>query len=240
MSGATERAPSGLRSARRRASAEHATREDGALAEERSDPLNTVILDLPDTVWRLPLDQPDLAIQEYAGLVGQLRGLTTGRADLEALATEAVETAVREGAVLMAIVAPPDAAPAVLTGVVLDRPQGWDADTAAALRDSLEDVGGPDVRETLVVGTALGPAVIAQRVPGVEQVRDRRPLTLQLQAFIAQGEQLLLLTLACPSEVGWATHQLLFGQVVTSARAERATVPAETSEESYENHTYRL
>ncbi len=240
MSGATERAASGLRNARRRASAEHATREDGASAEKRSDPSNTVIVDLPDTVWRLPLDHPDLAIQEYAGLVGQLRGLTTGRADLEALATEAVETAVREGAVLMAIVAPPGAAPAVLTGIVLDRPTNWDADTAAALRDSLEDVGGPDVRETLVVGTALGPAVIAQRVPGVEPVRDRRPLTLQLQAFIAQGEQLLLLTLACPSEVGWATLQLMFGQVVTSARAERATIPADAPEESYENHTYRL
>lgn len=200
----------------------------------------TLILDLPDTVWRLPLEHPDLAVQEYAGLVGQLRGLSTGRADLEALATEAVETAVREGAELMAIVAPPDAAPAVLTGVVLDLPPGWDPDTAEALRDSIEDVGGPDVRETLVVGTALGPAVIAQRIPGVEQVRARRPLALQLQAFIAEGEHLLLLTLACTSDRGWATHQLLFGQVVASARGEQATIPAETSEESYEHHTYRL
>lgn len=203
-----------------------------------------MILDLPDTVWQLPLEHPELAIQEYAGLVGELRGQSTGRADLEVLATEAVDTAVREGAVLMAIVAPPGAAPAVLTGIVLDRPSGWDQDTVAALRDSLEDVGGPDIRETLVVGTALGPAVIAQRVPGVEQVRARRPLTLQLQAFIAEGEQLLLLTLACPSELGWATHQLLFGQVVTSARGEsrreRRPARAETAEESYENHTYQL
>lgn len=211
----------------------------------------TLIVDLPDTVWRLPLEHPELAVQEYAAIVGQLRGMSTGRADLEALATEAVETAVREGAVLMAIVTPPDAAPAVLTGVVLDRPSGWDGDTAEALRDSMEDVGGPDVRETLVVGTALGPAVIAQRVPGVEQARARRPLSLQLQAFIAEGEQLLLLTLAAPSEVGWATHQLLFGQVVTSARGEsaperatarveRTPVRASAAEESYENHTYRL
>ena len=199
-----------------------------------------MIVDLPDTVWRLPLDHPRLAIQEYAQLVGELRGLSTGRADLEAIATEAVETAVREGAELMAIVAPPDAAPAVLTGVVLDRPAGWDADTAAALRDSLEDVGGPDVRETLVVGTALGPAVIAQRVPGVEQVRARRPLALQLQAFIAEGEHLLLLTLACTSTHGWATHQLLFGQVVASARGEEVAVRAAHHEDSFENHTYRL
>ncbi|MGB3443314.1 MAG: hypothetical protein WBA97_31650 [Actinophytocola sp.] len=203
-----------------------------------------MIVDLPDTVWRLPIDHPELAVQEYAAIVGELRGLTTGRADLEALATEAVETATREGAVLMAIVAPPGAAPAVLTGVVLDLPPGWDPDTAAALRDSLEDVGGPDIRETLVVGTALGPAVIAQRVPGVEQVRARRPLTLQLQAFIAEEDELLLLTLACTSTHGWATHQLLFGQVVTSARGER--VPARTArppadvEESFENHTYQL
>ncbi|MFC4856627.1 hypothetical protein [Actinophytocola glycyrrhizae] len=202
--------------------------------------MGTLVLDLPDTVWRLPLDHPRLAIQEYAGIVGELRGLPTGRADLEALATETVETAVREGAVLMAVVAPPGAAPAVLTGVVLDLPPGWDPDTAAALRDAVEDVGGPDVRETLVLGTALGPAVIAQRVPGVEQARAGRPLTLQLQAFIAEGEHLLLLTLACPATHGWATHQLLFGQVVASARAEKGAVAAEVPEDSYENHTYRL
>ena len=203
-----------------------------------------MIVDLPDTVLRLPLDHPQLAIQEYAEIVGELRGLSTGRADLEALATEAVEMAVREGAELMAIAAPPGAAPAVLTGVVLDRPSGWDDGSAAALlRDSLEDVGGPDVRETLVIGTALGPAVIAQRVPGVEQVRARRPLTLQLQAFIAEGEHLLLLTLACTSHHGWESHQLLFGQVVASARSEdggNVTVRAETCDDSYENHTYRL
>jgi hypothetical protein len=203
-----------------------------------------MIVDMPPCVRRLPLEHPDLAVREFAAIVGELRGLSTGLADLEALATEAVESALREGAVLMAVVTPRDAAPAVLTGVVFDRPTGWDDDTVAALRDSLEDVGGPDVRETLVVETGLGPAVIAQRVPGVEQVRARRPLTLQLQAFIAKGEQLLLLTLASPTEVGWAAHQLMFGQVVTSARSEaaprrraRAGAPAE---ESYENHTYRV
>jgi len=39
--GAKERAPSGLRSARRRASAEHATREDGVVADERRDQSDT-------------------------------------------------------------------------------------------------------------------------------------------------------------------------------------------------------
>lgn len=199
-----------------------------------------MIVDLPGTVRRLPLDQPGLAVQEYAAIVGELRGIGTGRADLEALATEAVEAAVAEGAVLMAIVTPRDAAPAVLTGVVFDRPPGWDEDAAEDLRDALENVGGPDVRETLVLDTALGPAVIAQRVPGVEQARARRPLALQLQAFIAEGEHLLLLTLACPSGHGWAAHQLLFGQVVASARGERALVTTPAAEESYENHTYQL
>ncbi len=199
-----------------------------------------MILDMPDTVWRLPLDHPELAVQEYASIVARLRGIATGAADLEAVATEAVETAVREGAVLMAVVIPPDAAPAVLTGVVVDVPPGWDPDTAETLRDAMEDVGGPDVRETLVVETALGPAVIAQRVPGVEQARARRPLALQLQAFIPDGDRLLLLTLACPAADGWAAHQLLFGQVVCSARGDRATVPAPAEHESYENHTYRL
>jgi hypothetical protein len=39
--GATERTPSGLTSARRRASGEHVRREDGGLAEERERPMNT-------------------------------------------------------------------------------------------------------------------------------------------------------------------------------------------------------
>jgi hypothetical protein len=199
-----------------------------------------ITVDMPDTVWRLPLDHPGLAVQEYAALVGQLRGVTHGLADLEAMATEAVETALREGAVLMALVTPPDAAPAVLTGVVLDAPIGWDPDTAETLRDSMEDVGGPDVRETLVVDTALGPAVIAQRVPGVEQARERRPLALQLQGFVPAGDRLLLLTLACPATRGWASHQLLFGRIVASARDGEPPSVIIEDDDSYENHTYRL
>jgi hypothetical protein len=199
---------------------------------------------MPDTVRPLPLDHPDLAIAEYAAIVGELRGVTGGAADLEAIATEAVETALREGAVLMAVVTPPDAAPAVLTGVALDVPPGWDPDTAETLRDSMEDVGGPDVRETLLLETGLGPAVIAQRIPGVEQVRDKRPLALQLQAFLPSEGRLLLLTLACTANRGWAAHQLLFGRIVRSARGAdepvRVRVAATEDDESYENHTYQV
>jgi hypothetical protein len=202
-----------------------------------------VILDLPDTVWRLPLEEPDLAVKEYAAIVDQLRGGTGSFADLEAAATEAVDTALRAGALLFAVVAPPGADPAILTAVPLEsaspaprprepRSDSWDPE---ALRDSVENVGGPDVRETLVVDTALGPAVIAQRIPGVEQARARRPLALQLQAFIP-AEVNVLLTLASTSPRGWDAHQWLFGQVVRSARSE----PAPSDEESYENHTYRL
>ena len=212
-----------------------------------------MIIDLPDTVWRLPLDDPATAIQEYAAIADQLRGATGTYADLEAAATEAVETALQAGALLLAVVAPPNAAPAILTAVRLpvaslafstreSRVQPprvafsctppWDAE---ALRDSVENVGGPDVRETLVVDTDLGPAVIAQRVPGAEQARAGRPLALQLQAFVPADVQLLL-TLACGSAHGWEAHQLLFCQVVRSIRA----LPAPADEESYENHTYRL
>jgi hypothetical protein len=204
---------------------------------------HTITVDLPDFVHRLPLQFPDLAVQEYATLVGALRGVG-GTADLEAVAAEAVDTAVRAGAVLMALVIPPAAAPAVLTGVLVDPPAGWDGDSVATLRDAMEDVGGPDVRETLVLDTDLGPAVVAQRVPGVEQARARRPLTYQLQAFLPTGDGLLLLTLASPANHGWEAHQLAFCQVVASARdgARRPVrVPAyEQDDDSYENHTYRL
>ena len=226
-----------------------------------------MIIDLPDTVWRLPLEDPAAAVQEYAAIADQLRGGTGAHADLEAAATEAVDTALQAGALLLAVVAPPNAAPAILTAVPLPgvsnahnprvplsapaspapgpresrvRPprvtasctSAWDAQ---ALRDSVENVGGPDVRETLVVDTELGQAVIVQRVPGAEQVRAGRPLALQLQAFIPADVRLLL-TLACGSAHGWDAHQLLFCQVVRSVRAE----PAPADEESFENHTYRL
>jgi hypothetical protein len=60
-------------------------------------------------------------------------------------------------------------------------------------------------------------------------------MALQLQAVIPADVQLLL-TLAASSPHGWDAHQLLFCQVVRSARGERAP----EDEESFENHTYRL
>ncbi len=221
-------------------------------------------LAIPDTVRRIPVDDPPRAIREFAAILGELRDLPASAADLEPIASEAVETALREGAFLMAVVTPPDAAPAVLTGVVLEVPPSWDPDTAESLRDAMEDVGGPDVRETVALETGLGPAVIAQRVPGVEQARERRALTIQLQAFIPEpgSGRMLLLTLACPSTHGWAAHQELFARLVTSAQAddapdvpdmpeapEPAPVPAgagrsrrrePVEEESFEEHTYQL
>jgi hypothetical protein len=221
-------------------------------------------LALPDTVRPIPLDHPELAVREFAAIMGDLRDLPSAAADLEPIATEAVETARREGAFLMAVVTPPDAAPAVLTGVVLDVPPAWDPDTAESLRDAMEDVGGPDVRETVALETGLGPAVLAQRVPGVEQARERRALTVQLQAFIPEpgSGRMLLLTLACPSTHGWDIHQELFARLVVSAGPDEDTpapavdeVPAEAAEsqversrrrpapaedESFEEHTYQL
>lgn len=198
----------------------------------------TMRLAMPDWVRRLPLDRPDLAVQEYAEIVASLRDAPT--IDLEGLATEAVESALDAGAVLLAVVTAPDAAPAVLTGIPLDATCG--PETAAVLRDSMEDVGGPDVRETVVLDTGCGPVVIAQRVPGVEQARSRRPLALQLQAFVPDPDtgRTLLLTLACPSSRGWLSHQLLFGQMVCSATPDEPVHVPAAPEESFETHTYRL
>lgn len=202
---------------------------------------------VPDIVRRLPLADPELAIQQFAAIIAELRDAPDGAAaDLEAIATEAVETALSEGAFLLAVVTPPGAAPALLTGVVLEVPPSWDPDTAEALRDAVENVGGPDVRETIALDTGLGPAVIAQRVPGPEQARGGRPLTLQLQAFLAEPGtgRMTLLTLACPALHGWVEHQSLFVELVASAApADRpaSTANAATAEdESFEHHTYRL
>jgi hypothetical protein len=220
-------------------------------------------LAIPDTVRRIPIDNPPAAIREFAAILGELRDLPAAAADMEPIAAEAVETAVREGAFLMAVVTPPGAAPAVLTGVVLEVPPSWDTDTAESLRDAMEDVGGPDVRETVTLATGLGTAVVAQRVPGPEQARERRALTVQLQAFIPEPGtgRMLLLTLACPSTDGWAAHQELFARLVTSAQPDDAPVePVEPvrepepvaagparrrrapvdEEDSFEEHTYRV
>jgi hypothetical protein len=198
-------------------------------------------LAMPETIRRLPIEVPERAVAELAKIIGELRDAPAGAAaDLEAVATEAVEAARGEGAFLMAVVTPPDAAPAVLTGVVLEVPPTWTDDVAAMLRDSLEDVGGPDIRETIMLDTGLGPAVIVQRVPGVEQARERKPLALQLQAFVPDPGtgRMLLLTLASPAVDGWASHQLLFGELVASASASRPG-PID-DEETFEHHTYRL
>jgi len=116
------------------------------------------------------------------------------------------------------------------------------ADTAERLRDSLDDVGGPDVRETITLDTGLGPAVIVHRVPGVEQHREGGPLALQLQAFVPEPGtgRMLLLTLASPSPHGWPTHQLLFAHLVASAQSAPDSIPDSDCDDSYENRTYRV
>ncbi|MGQ0839812.1 hypothetical protein [Actinokineospora sp.] len=211
-------------------------------------------LAMPAEARQVSMGQPELAVQEFASIIGDLRNTPASAADLEPLAAQAVDAALREGAFLMAVVTPEGADPALLTGVALVVPAGWDTDTAEALRDSVENVGGPDVRETMTVETAMGPAVIAQRIPGPEQARERLPLTLQLQGFIPEPDtgRMLLLTLASPSQRGWHEHQRLFSALVASATpsgelpaenpgpSSRSRRTAENEDESFEHHTFRL
>ena len=197
-------------------------------------------LAMPDTVHRLPLNRPRQAVAEFSELVAGLRDGPTSTADLEAMAAEAVDLVLADAdgtAVLLAVVTPPDAAPALLTGVLLDVPSGWDPSVVMSLRDAVLDAGGPDVRDSTTIDTELGKVVVIQRVPGPEQVRDRRPLTLQLQAFVPEPGtgRMLLLTLACAAADGWAVHQHLFAELVASAAQ-----PDVVAEESFEHQTYRL
>ncbi|RZS39018.1 hypothetical protein EV193_104229 [Herbihabitans rhizosphaerae] len=204
---------------------------------------------MPEAARRITISDPEQAIREYAEIVRELRHGGTD-AELEAVATDAVETALAEHAVLMAVVLPADAAPALLTGVDMEGPASFDdstTDTVTVLRESVENLAGPTVRETVVLHTGLGPAVLAQRVPGVEQVRAREPLSLQLQAFLPEPGtgRMLLLTLACPSAHGWSTHQRLFAEMVASAHVpgtdpELPHRPVPPDDESFETHTYAL
>lgn len=203
-----------------------------------------MLLPLPVAVHPLPLDQPELAISELAEIIADIRDLPPGAAaDVEPLATEVIESAA--DALLLAVVAPPDAAPALLTGVALDTP-AFRAPTRAAtyaIQDALEDLGGPDVRETIEVPTVLGPAVLVQRVPGQEQARAGRPLSLQLQAFVPDPEtgRTLLLTLACSSAHGWGEHQLLFREMISWITLTEPDLTAEEPEtDSFEADTFQL
>lgn len=209
-------------------------------------------LALPDDVRRLPLDVPETAVAELAAILAEAPGRAERlAADLTPMAAEAVEHALSAGATFMAVVLTPgNTAPAVLTGVPVAAPSPHRQDPADALRDALENVGGPDVRETITLDTAVGPVAVAQRVPGPEQRRAGRPLTLQLQAFIPEPGTgaMLLLTLACTATRGWTEHQVLFAQIAGSAHTEslpprtRTPVPATGSrrddEDSFEDRTY--
>ncbi len=212
---------------------------------------------MPSAVRRLPLAEPDRAVREFAAIIGELRDAPAGAAaDLEALAAEAIDAARRDGAFLMAVVAPADADPALLIGVPLAVPPTWDTTTVDGVRDAVEDVGGPDVRRTVVIDSPIGPAVVAQRVPGIEQARAGLPLTLQLQAFIPEpgSGRMLLLTLTAPSQRGWPSHQALFAALVGSASPTTSPVdqpappppttrrprPHPADDDSYEHHTYQL
>lgn len=203
----------------------------------------------PDSVHQVPLGNSDAGIRRLTELIARIRNTPAGAtADLLPLASETVETAEREGAILLAMVIPDDAAPAMLTGVLVESPDSWDIDAAEATRNSVENVGGRGVRETGTLETSLGPAVMVQRVPGVEQARAREPLALQLQALIPDSDagRMLLLTLSGPSRSGWEVHQRLFAEMVASACPSEPVVQqpavhdAVHDEESFEEHTYRL
>lgn len=206
-----------------------------------------VQLMMPECVREVPLGDPAAAIVELGRIVAELRGDADGLPDLATqLATESVENAVATGARLLAMVTPDNAAPAVLTGVPIAAPPWGREDSTEKLQDSLEDVGGPDVRETLALDTAVGQVVIAERRPGREQARDGKQLTLQLQAFIPEPgtRGMLLLTLACPSAHGWAEHEAMFTRIAASAHVpgaqetRRPAAPRPVDEESFEHRTY--
>lgn len=210
-----------------------------------------VRLAMPDSVRRLPVDDPEAAAAELAAILAEAPGRTERLAgDLLPMAAEAVEHALTTGAIFLAVVPTPGStAPAVLTGVPVGAPSGNRQDRADALRDALENVGGPDVRETVTLDTAVGPVAVAQRMPGPEQQRAGRPLTLQLQAFIPEPGTgaMLLLTLASTTGNGWSEHQALFARMVGSAHTDElpprtAPPPARSGplddEESFEYRSY--
>lgn len=211
-------------------------------------------LAIPDSVRRLPLHAVESATAELAAILAEApRRAERLSGDLTSMAAEAVEHAVSMGAVLLAAVPTSGAiAPALLTGVPVAAPRAERDEVSDVLRAAVADHGGPDVRETFILGTAVGPVVVAHRVPGPEQQRAGRPLTLQLQAFIPEPGTagMLVLTLASTTGEGWTEHQKLFGRIVASLHADDTPQPAEpvrparvprhaeADDESFENRTY--
>jgi hypothetical protein len=198
-----------------------------------------VYLTFPDCVHRVPLAAPDRAADELVRLMARQRNLPGGaEIELRQLAIQTVDSALELGAVLLAMVTPDGADAALLTGVAVDLPLSWNLDRLDLLGYAIANLaGGPPVRDTLELDTALGPALLAQRSPSAGQVRTGEYRTVVLQGFVVDpvSERMLLLTLAGPSMHGWEIHQRLFAGIITSA------APAVTTDtDDFTPETFRV
>jgi hypothetical protein len=159
-----------------------------------------MVITFPADALPIALADPDRAAARIASVIVGLKP-DAYRADAETQARQIVDEATRTDAFLLAIVAPPGADPAVLTGMPVAAPPAWTQQVADRLRWSLADVAG----DAATVHTAVGPAVLVER-------------PRQLQAFLPDDDTaMLLLTLSTVSARGWAAQRELFVGMVASA-----------------------
>jgi hypothetical protein len=183
-----------------------------------------MLITFPSDVTPIALSHPDAAAAQLSRVFAGYAGGRSYLPDLEAQARQVVDDAIKAAAFLLAMTAPMGADPAVLTGITVDGPPTWDVQAADELRWSLADRGGPDVRDAVTVQTDLGPVVVIERMPGVEQVRTARRTGarpyLQLQAFLPEADSphLLLLTLSTISAKGWDMQRLRFVEMIMAAQ----------------------
>lgn len=175
-----------------------------------------MVITFPADAVPVALSDPDTAAARIASVIVRFKP-DAYRADAETQARQIVEEATRADAFLLAMTAPPGADPAVLTGMPVTAPPTWNPQVADHLRWSLADVGGPDIRDSATVQTAIGPVVLVERTPPARP-RNGRPRYRQLQAFLPNDDtSMLLLTLSTISPRGWPAQRALFVHLVTSA-----------------------
>jgi hypothetical protein len=164
----------------------------------------------------VPVSSVEETERALTELMIEMRGRDSAHDPGVALAArDAAELAHANGAGLVAVLAHPNADPAVLVGMVVtaDSPLGPDA--AAELGRYLADAGGVDIREVSESRTERGyPVVLAERL----LLAGSPPSGCQLQAVVLDpaGRRMAVFTLHSTTGRGWLELAGVLGRLVSS------------------------
>lgn len=173
-------------------------------------------------VTPVPVGSVEATERALTDLMIEVRGGDSAHDPGVALAArDAAELAHANGAGLVAVVAHPNADPAVLVGMVVTAGNPLGAGAADELAAYLSESGGADLREVTQSRTERGyPVVLAERL----LMTGSPPSGCQLQAVVIDpsGRRLAVFTLHSTTGRGWLELAAVLGQLVSSVDFEVA------------------